>query len=202
MVIVGLTGSIASGKSTVASFFKDCGAYVIDWDVLAREVVNPPLPAWQAIVEHFGPEVLQEDLTLDRQKLGEIVFQDPKRRELLNQIVHPEVFREDDRLTQEIQDRDPNAIIIKDAPLLIELGLRSTVDKVVVVYASESQQLERLLKKGLTPQDAKARIASQIPVSEKVQSADFVIHNDGSLEETKRQVEEIFSILSSIAKGR
>jgi len=198
MMLIGLTGSIASGKSTVANFFKELGAYIIDWDVLAREAVNPAQPAWQGIMEYFGPEVLNEDLTLNRQKLGEVIFNDAEKREQLNRIVHPAIFNEDERLTQEIRDRDPEAIIIKDAPLLIELSLQSTFDKVIVVYASEDNQVKRLMGKGLTLKEAKERIASQIPVSEKLQFADFVIYNDDSLEETKLQVEETHRLLSSI----
>lgn len=201
MLIVGLTGSIASGKSTVAGFLREFGAHVIDWDQVARDVVEPPRPAWQAIVETFGDQVLNPDLTLDRAKLGKLVFNDAEKRKKLNRIVHPAIFDEDERLTAEVVARDPNAIVIKDAPLLIELGMQKRFEKIIVVFASEESQFKRLLGKGLTPEDARSRIASQIPVSEKLQYADYVVENEGSLEDTRRQVEKIYAELSAAARA-
>ena len=198
MIIVGLTGSVGTGKSTVANSFKELGAYVIDWDELAREVVCPHSKACKEIVEHFEKNVLNEDLTINRQKLAEIVFSDKEKLEKLNQIVHPEVFEEDERITNEIRSIDPDALIIKDIPLLFELTRPVFVDKIVVVSASEQTQLRRLEEKGMSREDAQNRIKSQFPLEEKLKSADFVINNDGSLEETKRQVEEIYS---SLRKG-
>jgi dephospho-CoA kinase len=195
MIIVGLTGSVGTGKSTVANSFKELGAYVIDWDELAREVVRPHSKAWKEIVEHFEKNVLNEDLTINRQKLAEIVFSDKEKLEKLNQIVHPEVFEEDERITNEIKSIDPDALIIKDIPLLFELTRPVFVDKIVVVSASEQTQLRRLEEKGMSREDAQNRIKSQFPLEEKIKSADFVINNDGSLEETKRQVEAIYSLL-------
>ncbi len=195
MIIVGLTGSVGTGKSTVANSFKELGAYVIDWDELAREVVRPHSKAWKEIVEHFEKNVLNEDLTINRQKLAEIVFSDKEKLGKLNQIVHPEVFEEDERITNEIRSIDPDALIIKDIPLLFELTRPVFVDKIVVVSASEQTQLRRLEEKGMSREDAQNRIKSQFPLEEKIKSADFVINNDGSLEETKRQVEEIYSLL-------
>ena len=198
MIIVGLTGSVGTGKSTVANSFKELGAYVIDWDELAREVVRPHSKAWKEMVEHFEKNVLNEDLTINRQKLAEIVFSDKEKLEKLDQIVHPEVFEEDERITNEIRSIDPDALIIKDIPLLFELTRPVFVDKIVVVSASEQTQLRRLEEKGMSREDAQNRIKSQFPLEEKIKSADFVINNDGSLEETKRQVEEIYS---SLRKG-
>ena len=195
MIIVGLTGSVGTGKSTVANSFKELGAYVIDWDELAREVVRPRSKAWKEIVEHFEKDVFNEDLTINRQKLAEIVFSDKEKLEKLNQIVHPEVFEEDERIANEIRSIDPDALIIKDIPLLFELTRPVFVDKIVVVSASEQTQLRRLEEKGMSREDAQNRIKSQFPLEEKIKSADFVINNDGSLEETKRQVEEIYSLL-------
>ncbi len=198
-MIVGLTGSIATGKSTVANFFKELGAYVIDWDVLAREVVHPHRKAWKEIVEYFGEEVLNQDATLDRQKLGEIVFNDEKKRGELNQIVHPEIFKEDVRLTEEIRKLDPNALIIKDIPLLVETTAHKLVDKVVVVCASEENQLKRLAEKGLSQEDAQGRVKAQLPLSEKVKFANFVIYNDGSLQKTRKQVERVYVLLKDLS---
>ena len=195
MIIVGLTGSVGTGKSTVTNFFRELGAYIIDWDELAREVTRPHLRAWKEIVEYFGKDFLNEDLTINRQRLAEIVFSDREKVAKLNQIVHPEVFKEDERITNEIKSLDPDALIIKDIPLLFELTRPIFVDKVVVVSASEQTQLRRLEEKGMSREDAQNRIKSQLPLEEKIKSADFVINNDGSLEETKKQVEEIYSLL-------
>jgi dephospho-CoA kinase len=195
MIIVGLTGSVGTGKSTVANLFKELGAYVVDWDELAREVTRPHSKAWKEIVEYFGKSILNEDLTINRQKLADIVFSDKEKVAKLNQIVHPEVFKEDERITDEIRSLDPDALIIKGIPLLFELTCPVYVDEIVVVSASEQTQLRRLEGKGITRGDARNRIKSQLPLEEKIKSADFVINNDGSLEETKRQVEEIYTLL-------
>jgi dephospho-CoA kinase len=195
MIIVGLTGSVGTGKSTVADFFAELGAYVIDWDKLAREVVRPRSSAWIKIVEYFGKDVLNKDLTINRQKLANMVFTEESSVAKLNQIVHPEVVKEDERITNEIKNRNPDALIIKDIPLLFEVGLSMLVDKIVVVSASEEAQLQRLEEKGMSRDDAESRIKSQLPLEEKNKSADFVINNNGPLEETKRQVEEIYSLL-------
>ena len=195
MIIVGLTGSVGTGKSTVANLFKELGAYVIDWDELAREVTRPHLKAWKEIVEYFGKGILNEDLTINRQKLADIVFSNKEKVAKLNQIVHPEVFKEDERITDEIKSLDPDALVIKDIPLLFELTRPVYVDKIVVVSASEQTQLRRLEEKVITREDARNRIKSQLPLEEKIKSADFVINNDGPLEETKKQVEEIYSLL-------
>jgi len=195
MIIVGLTGSVGTGKSTVTNFFRELGAYIIDWDELAREVTRPHLRAWKELVEYFGKDFLNEDLTINRQKLAEIVFSDREKVAKLNQIVHPEVFKEDERITNEIKSLDPDALIIKDIPLLFELTRPIFMDKVVVVSASEQTQLRRLEEKGMSREDAQNRIKSQLPLEEKIKSADFVINNDGPLEETKKQVEEIYSLL-------
>jgi len=195
MIIVGLTGSVGTGKSTVTNFFRELGAYIIDWDELAREVTRPHLRAWKEIVEYFGKDFLNKDLTINRQKLAEIVFSDKEKVAKLNQIVHPEVFKEDERITNEIKSLDPDALIIKDIPLLFELTRPIFVDKVVVVSASEQTQLRRLEEKGMSREDAQSRIKSQLPLEEKIRSADFIINNDGPLEETKKQVEEVYSLL-------
>jgi dephospho-CoA kinase len=201
MTIVGLTGGIASGKSTVANLFTELGAYLIDWDVLAREVVRPHLKAWEEIVEYFGEEVLNEDSTLNRQKLGEVVFNDEKKRGRLNQMVHPRIFEEDIRKTQEIRNLNPDAVVIKDIPLLIEIQARQFVDKTLVVYASEETQLKRLMERGLSLEEAEERIKAQLPLTEKVKFADFVVYNDGSLEEIKRQIEKIYASLRGEREG-
>lgn len=196
MIVVGLTGGIASGKSTVSDMFCELGARLIDYDILAREVVEPGQKAWKAIVEEFGPEVLNEDSSINREKLGQIVFDNPDKLQRLNQIVHPAVFEEADRRVQEFAETNPDAMIIKDIPLLIETGIQNNkVDKVVVVAASMENRLQRLMDRGLTKTDAKKRIATQMPTREKVEFADFVIDNDGSVTDTNTQVKQIYDTL-------
>ena len=195
MIIVGLTGSVGTGKSTVDNFFRELGAYIIDWDELAREVVRPHLKAWEEIVEYFGKDILNEDLTLNRQKLADMVFPDKEKVAKLNQLVHPQVFKEDERITNEIKSLDPDALIIKDIPLLTEVASPLFVDKIIVVAASEQTQIRRLGERGMSREDAQNRIKSQLPLDEKIKFADFVIDNDGTLEETKKQVEEVYSLL-------
>ncbi|MEW6276416.1 MAG: dephospho-CoA kinase [Bacillota bacterium] len=197
-MIVGLTGGIAAGKSTVSQMFKDLGAYLIDFDELAREVVKPGKRAWQKIVEYFGNDILNEDLTLNRQKLGELVFHDPKKLRKLNEIVHPEVFREDQKITDEILSKNPRALIIKDIPLLTEAGAQKLVEKIIVVYASSQTQLERMIERGFNEEEARARIDAQAPLEEKLKYADFIIYNDGPLEDTRKQVAEIYLKLRNL----
>lgn len=195
MNIIGLTGSIGTGKSTVASLFQKLGARVVDLDELAHEVIYPHRSAWTKIVECFGTEILNEDSTIDRQKLAQIVFDDHDKLELLNQIVHPAIFQEDARLTSELIASDSEAMIVKDIPLLYESGMANIFDKTVVVYTSEQRQLDRLIKKGFTKEHALQRIRAQLSVLEKVKLADLVINNNGSFESTKRQVEKAYCIL-------
>ena len=202
MIIVGLTGGFGTGKTTVANFFKELGAYVIDWDQLARKAISPHSRAWREIVEHFGKGVLNEDLTVNRQKLADMAFSDKGRLAKLNQIVHPKVFEEDERITNEIRSHDSDALVVKDIPLLFEVGRSISVDKIVVVSASEQTQLRRLEEKGIAREDARNRMRSQFPLEEKVRSADFVIDNDGSPEETRRQAENIYSLLRREEKHR
>ncbi len=196
MTIVGLTGSIASGKSTVSEMFVELGAHLIDYDVLAREVVEPGQKAWERIVTQFGQKILNSDSTLNREKLGQIVFDDPQQLQILNQITHPAVFEEADKRVNDVAGAHSNALIIKDVPLLIETGIHNTVDKVIVVSARRETRLKRLMERGFTEEESLKRIDSQMPISEKEKYADFVIHNDGSLISTREQVEQIYSQLT------
>jgi len=196
VTIVGLTGSIASGKSTVSEMFVELGAHLIDYDVLAREVVEPGQKAWERIVTQFGQKILNSDSTLNREKLGQIVFDDPQQLQILNQITHPAVFEEADKRVNDVAGAHSNALIIKDVPLLIETGIHNTVDKVIVVSARRETRLKRLMERGFTEEESLKRIDSQMPISEKEKYADFVIHNDGSLISTREQVEQIYSQLT------
>jgi dephospho-CoA kinase len=191
-VIAGLTGGIATGKSTVAALFRDLGARVIDFDALAHRVMSPGLKAWEEIVKFFGTGILNPDRTINRKELGRLVFDDPEKLARLNSIVHPAVFEEDRKITAEILARDPDAVIIKEIPLLVEAGAGHLVDKIIVVHASPEVQLQRLLGRGFNREEALKRINAQAPPGEKMKWADFVIYNDGCLEETRKQVEEVY----------
>ncbi|MDH5741654.1 MAG: dephospho-CoA kinase, partial [Nitrospira sp.] len=141
MILIGLTGGVATGKSTVAKMFEQCGAIVIDADKLAREVVQPNKPAWHEIVRRFGKSVLNSDKTINRQTLGQIIFQNRTKRRQLEQIIHPRVAREQARLTRQAARKDPKAVVIYDVPLLFEAGIDKRVDKTVVVTADQTTQL-------------------------------------------------------------
>lgn len=196
MLIVGLTGGYASGKSTVAKMFVELGAVLIDADQLAREVVEPVKAAWFEIVAHFGKGILLENREIDRKALGEIVFRDKEERERLNAIVHPKVLEEELRAIEMIREREPDAIVILSVPLLIESGHYRHCDRIVVVTVDEETHIKRLIKRdGFSREEAIRRISAQMPLSEKVKYADFVIDNSGSLEDTESQVRNILNTL-------
>ncbi len=199
MLIVGLTGGVASGKTAVSQVLKEEGAYIIDADQIARELVQPHKPAWNELIRAFGKEILQEDGSIHRKKLAEKVFADPEQRKLLNQILHPRIKEEMDRRTKEIGQRDPEAIVVIDAPLIVELGDHREMDKLIVVASTQTQQIERLKERdGIGPEEALRILSSQMPVEEKVNLADFVIRNEGSLEETKKRAKEVFKELRKV----
>jgi dephospho-CoA kinase len=199
MLIVGLTGGVASGKTAVSQVLKEEGAYIIDADQIARELVQPHKPAWNELIRAFGKEILQEDGFIHRKKLADKVFADPKKRKLLNQILHPRIKEEMDRRTKEIGQKDPEAIVVIDAPLIVELGDHREMDKLIVVASTQTQQIERLKERdGIGPEEALRILSSQMPVEEKVNLADFVIRNEGSLEETKKRAKEVFKELRKV----
>lgn len=199
MLIVGLTGGVASGKTAVSQVLKEEGAYIIDADQIARELVQPHKPAWNELIRAFGKEILQEDGFIHRKKLADKVFADPKKRKLLNQILHPRIKEEMDRRTKEIGQKDSEAIVVIDAPLIVELGDHREMDKLIVVASTQTQQIERLKERdGIGPEEALRILSSQMPVEEKVNLADFVIRNEGSLEETKKRAKEVFKELRKV----
>lgn len=200
MLIVGLTGGVASGKTAVSQVLKEEGAYIIDADRIARELVQPHKPAWNELIRVFGKEILREDGSIHRKKLADKVFADPKQRKLLNQILHPRIKEEMDRRTKEIGQKDPEAIVVIDAPLIVELGDHREMDKLIVVTTTQTQQIERLKDRdGAKPEEALRIVSSQMPLEEKVKLADFVIRNEGSLEETKNRAREVFKELKKVA---
>jgi dephospho-CoA kinase len=203
MLIVGLTGGVASGKTGVSQILREEGAYLIDADQIARELVQPHTATWNELIRVFGKEILQEDGSIHRKRLAAKVFSDPEQRNLLNQILHPRIKAEMNRRVKEIGQKDPNAIVVIDAALLIELGDHREMDKVIVVTSTEKQQIERLKKRdGVDQEEAQRILFSQMPLEEKMKVADFVIQNEGSFEETRRRVKEIFQELKRIAIQR
>jgi dephospho-CoA kinase len=203
MVIVGLTGGIGSGKSSVTEMFKDEGAYVIDFDYLARVVVEPDKPAWKKIIDYFGPEILSPDRTLNRSILAEIVFSDTKSRKALEGFTHPRIFKERDALIKAIKKKDSNAVVIIDVPLLFELILSGKFDKVILVYVPRDVQIKRAIKRGvLTKEEVEKRLKTQIPIEEKKLLSDYIINNEGSLKDTRDQVRKVVHELKKLEKRR
>jgi dephospho-CoA kinase len=203
MLNVGLTGGIACGKSTVARLFAEKGAFHIDFDRLAHAVQEPDQPAWQQIVDYFGSEILHADRTINRTKLGTIVFKDKKKRAMLNSIVHPAVFGAWCSRTQEIKEIKPDAIILSDAPLLIEERMQPLFDLVLLVYISPEEQMDRLMKRnGLSREEALQRLKSQMPIDDKLPFAQIVLNNQGTMEETRRIVDQVWQDLLQQEKAK
>jgi len=196
MLIVGLTGGAATGKTAVSQVLREEGAYIIDADQIARELVQPYKPAWNEIVRAFGKEILQEDRSIHRKELADKVFADPDQRKVLNRILHPRIKEEIARRAREIGQKDPEAVVVIDAPLLVELGMHHDVDRLIVVTSTQTQQIERLKKRdGRSTEEALGLLSSQMPVQEKAKLADFVVRNEGSLEEMKKRAKEVFKEL-------
>ena len=203
MLNVGLTGGIACGKSTVARMLAEKGAVLIDLYELAHSVQEPEGAVWREIVCHFGEEILHEDRTIDRRRLGETVFADREKRELLNRLVHPAIFEEWQRRLAEIRARRADAIVVSDIPLLIEAGMKSMVDLVLLVYITPEEQIRRVMARdGSSREEAERRLASQMPIEEKLRWADIVIRNGGSPEETRRAVCTVWMELIIREKSR
>jgi dephospho-CoA kinase len=198
MKIVGLTGGIASGKSTVSRWLAEAGAHIIDADLLAREVVAPGQPAFAAVVDHFGSGILKNDATIDRDRLAAEVFADPKQKAVLERIIHPAVAEAMAARLAQIKATAPESIVVLDVPLLFEAGMDAGLDLVVMVDAPDAVQLHRLMKRNnLSRTEALARIGAQMPMAEKRRRADVVIDNSGSLASTRTQVEALWQRLTS-----
>ncbi|GMB07370.1 dephospho-CoA kinase [Thermolongibacillus altinsuensis] len=191
VLTIGLTGGIASGKSTVAAMLRQLHIPVIDADEIARKATAIDGEAYEPIIRAFGKEILQKDGTIDRLKLGSIVFHDENKRKLLNEIVHP-IVRKKMLQQKEVYIQQGKQTIVLDIPLLFESRLEHLVDRIIVVYVNEAIQLQRLMKRnGFSVEEAKARIRSQMPLEEKVKKADAIIDNNGTIEETQQQLHDL-----------
>lgn len=183
---IGLTGGIASGKSTVSRILRQLGAHIIDADAIARSQMRRGTPVWRAVVEAFGDQILKPDGEVDRKRLGEMVFRDPAKRRLLEEITHPPVIEEIERRIRAL----PEGIVVVDVPLLVEAGMVPMVDRLWVVWVDREIQVDRLMKRdGIGREEAALRLGAQIPLEEKAKIADVVIDNSGSIDDTRLQVE-------------
>jgi len=193
-LILGLTGSFGSGKTTVAGMFKSCGAEIIDADKISHGLLKPQRQVYKRIVKTFGRGILKQNRTINRKELGRIVFSNKTLREKLNEIMHPEIIRIIRKKLSKIKE----GIIVLDAPLILEAGRRDLADKLVVVKATMARQIKRIQEKStLTEKEILNRIKSQIPLREKLRLADFVIDNNGTFKETKKQVKKVWRSLAS-----
>ena len=196
MLKVGLTGSIAVGKTFVLGVLRELGCHVIDADAIAREVVVPGRQGLNAVVETFGSEIVKGDGTLDRAKLGSIVFADEAKRVQLNSILHPFIIAVQDAQLRDWEQQDPKGIAIVDAALMIESGGYQRFDKLIVVHCRPEVQLQRLMQRNkFSREAAEQRIATQMPQEEKKRYADYLIDTSGDFAETRRQTEEVYHAL-------
>ena len=196
MLKVGLTGSIAVGKSFVVGVLSELGCRIIDADRVAREVVAPGAPGLKKVVEAFGSHILKSDGSLDRAKMGEIVFADETKRLQLNSILHPFIIKRQDEMIRHLEQEDPQGIAVVDAALMIESGGYQRFDKLIVVHCRPDVQLQRLMARDhLSPQEAERRTAAQMPQEEKKKYADFLIDTSEGFESTRTQTEQVFQQL-------
>lgn len=201
VLIVGLTGGIVSGKSTVARMFRQLGADIIDADNIARAIVQPGEKAWKNIVHYFGKEILKDNQEINRKELARIVFADKEKLEKLNKITHPEIVAIIKNKIEEMRSKDSSdgTICIIEVPLLFEANLEGMMDKIIVVYLNREEQIKRLLiRNSLTQEEAINRIDSQIPLEKKLKKADYVIDNGASLGHTRIQVKQIWQELRQL----
>lgn len=199
MIVVGITGGIGTGKSTVSNIFKRLGAIVIDADEIAHRLIEPERPAWKKIVSYFGRDILGRGLYIDRRALGKKAFSDRRRLSKLCGIIHPLVYREIRGRIKRIGKADPSAIVILDVPMLLESCGEKYIDKLIVVSAPRKEQLKRECgRSGLGRADVLRRIRAQMPLKEKIKSADFVVDNGGSLISTAKQTRAIWKRLVAI----
>ncbi len=192
MAYFGLTGGVASGKSTVARMFEEAGARIIDADHIGHELLRSSLPAYQEVVKQFGREILNPSGEVDRRRLGAIVFAERARLDQLNAILHPRIIDRVEELTSAFRAQDSHAVVLVDAALIYEAGIGRGFTKMIVVWCRPEQQVERLIAKaGMTREEAERRIPAQMSAEEKRRRADYVIDTSGTLDETRRQVQAL-----------
>jgi dephospho-CoA kinase len=201
MLRVGLTGSIAVGKSFVSGVLAELGCHVLDADTVARRVVEPGAEGLRAVAKAFGETVLRPDGTLNREALGRVVFGDEGKRRLLNSILHPLIIAEQDAWLRRREEEDPRGVGVVDAALMIESGGHMRFDKLIVVHCRPELQLERLMRRnGLSREEAQARVVAQMPQEEKLRHADFAVDTSGSFEETRVRTAEVYEELRRLAE--
>ena len=196
-LILGVTGGIASGKSTVADMLQELGAPIIDFDLIAREVVVPGSPAWKEIADYFGTVILKRNGSLDRKKLSDEVFANPEKRKKLESITHPRIVNLFLKRVKEFAKTGSAPIVQAVIPLLFEAGLQELVHKILVVYIPRETQIERLTKRDhISREQAERILKAQLPIKDKLKHADFVIHNEKGLKETQKQVLALWKTLT------
>jgi dephospho-CoA kinase len=197
VIVVGLTGGIASGKSTVSKIFERCGAVILDADQIARQIVAPGLPAWKEICEQFGDHLLNHDGTIDRLRLGELVFKEQRLRRQLEAIIHPRVRYHIDDQVRRLHRSRPEAVVVLDIPLLLETGMEKGLAEIIVVFASPAIQRQRLmLRDGYSAQEAQMRIDAQMSMDQKRRRATISIDNSGDRATTEKQTIAIYHQLA------
>ena len=193
MIFAGLTGSIATGKSSVCSIFEGLEAPVIDADMLARDIVRPGEDGWLSVVQSFGDGILLPDGNIDREKLGRIIFSDKTARDKLDNCLHPLIIKKLLSDAEKLKKSMGGSLIIADVPLLIESGMHKYFDKIILVYSDRETQICRLIRRSnLTIEDAEKRVNSQMPIEEKRKFADFIIDNCGSFEDLEIKARDVF----------
>jgi len=193
MLIVALTGGIATGKSIIAKSLEDLGCYVHYADQIAHQFMEPERPTWKKIVSHFGSGILNSDKTINRKKLGALVFADEKKRNFLNQLIHPLVLEEKKKIIDKLEKDSHYKIFVSEAALTIESGFADFFDKIIVVFCREEIQIKRLMERdNINREDALKKIGSQMPSEEKLKRADYVIDSSGSVQNTVEQTEKVF----------
>jgi dephospho-CoA kinase len=203
MLVVGLTGGMCCGKTTVTSMFAELGCLIIDADLISRKLVEPGEASYKRIVKFFGKEILHKDGTLDRKKLGSIIFEDPAKRKVLNSILHPSIIREEERMIREAREKGSHQIAIVSAALMIEAGSYKQFKKIIVVHCTRELQIQRIMKREkISRREALQRISSQLSTTEKRKYADYVINTSGPFTQTRKQAVMIYEKLRKLPDAR
>jgi len=193
VLIVALTGGIASGKSVVAKILEELGCYIHNADKIAHDLMEPEKPVWKKIVAHFGIKILNEDKTINRSRLGKIIFSDEKERRFLNELIHPLVLEKKKEIINRIEKEGHYNIFISEAALTIEAGFADFFDKIIMTYCKKEVQIERLMERdGISQKQAMKKIKSQMQPQEKLKYADYIIDTSGSLQSTVEQTERVY----------